>query len=91
MLHDSMACRQASLRFLDEVDKVVPTVKEKGSLEAKSLLEGHPATAPLLGLVLRELTMASKTGTVFFLPKILAASLPSAAIRTSTASWPPTT
>ncbi|CAE7521288.1 Camkk2 [Symbiodinium sp. CCMP2592] len=55
LLHDSIACRQASLRFLDEVDKVVRKVKEEGSLEAKSLLEGHPATAPLLALVLGEL------------------------------------
>ena len=55
LLHESMGCRQASLRFLEEVDQVVRKVREEGSLEAKTLLEGHPATAPLMGLVLEEL------------------------------------
>ncbi|CAE7212870.1 unnamed protein product, partial [Symbiodinium microadriaticum] len=37
------------------VDQVVRKVREEGSLETKTLLDGHPATAPLLGLMLQEL------------------------------------
>ena len=54
LLHESMGCRLASLRFLEEVDQVVRKVKEEGSLEARTLLDGHPATGPLMGLLLEE-------------------------------------
>ncbi|CAE7337768.1 Camkk2 [Symbiodinium sp. CCMP2592] len=59
LLHDSTASRQASLQFLKAVDVTVKAVQETGSLDAKTMLEGHPATGPVMGMVLAELRAAS--------------------------------
>ena len=59
LLHESTACRLASLAFLRDMDKTVTAVRETGSLEAKTLLEGHPATGPVLAMVLSELRSSS--------------------------------
>ncbi|CAE7254869.1 Camkk2 [Symbiodinium sp. CCMP2592] len=59
LLHDSTASRQASLQFLKAVDVTVKAVQETGSLNPKTMLEGHPATGPVMGMVLAELRAAS--------------------------------
>ncbi|CAE7675775.1 Camkk2 [Symbiodinium necroappetens] len=59
LLHESGAARVSSLRFLEEVDKTVRTVAAEGSLEARKLLEGHPATGPVFALALAELRAGS--------------------------------
>ena len=59
LLHESAGLRQSSLRFLEEVDRTVQRVEAEGSLEAKLLLEGHPATAPVMALLLSDLRAAS--------------------------------
>ena len=59
LLHESTVFRQASLRFLEQVDKTVQAVSASGSLEAKKLLEGHPATGPVMAKCLSELRAAS--------------------------------
>ena len=41
------------------MDKTVQFVQKEGSLEAKLMLEGHPATAPVMALVLTELRAGS--------------------------------
>ncbi|CAE7572860.1 MKK5 [Symbiodinium sp. CCMP2592] len=59
LLHQSTEARRASLSFLADVDKTVQAVQKEGSLEAKQLLEGHPATGPVMALVLSELRAGS--------------------------------
>ena len=59
LLHESTEARRSSLRFLEDVDKTVQFVQKEGSLEAKLMLEGHPATAPVMALVLTELRAGS--------------------------------
>ncbi|CAE7636385.1 unnamed protein product, partial [Symbiodinium sp. CCMP2592] len=59
LLHESAALRQSSLRFLEEVDRTVKRVQAEGSLEAKLLLDGHSATAPVMAMLLSELREAS--------------------------------
>ena len=59
LLHESTEARRSSLRFLEDADKTVQFVQKEGSLEAKLMLEGHPATAPVMALVLTELRAGS--------------------------------
>ena len=59
LLHESAGLRQSSLRFLEEVDRTVQRVQAEGSLEAKVLLDGHPATAPVMAMLLFELRQES--------------------------------
>ena len=59
LLHESAGLLQSSLRFLEEVDRTVQRVQAEGSLEAKVLLDGHPATAPVMAMLLFELRQES--------------------------------